>query len=321
MTAYSEPDERRASKEASAWFVLMQEEPDDQALWAEFEAWRTASTCNAEAWDVMQRTLGIIKQMPAQNTANWQTAERYAPRRQWYRRPVMQGGALAFAVAACLALVIFPRVVLHFTADCLTGTSETRNVALADGSTVRLAPQSAIAIDYSGQQRRIHLLAGEAFFSVQHDSGRPFVVTAGTVSTTDIGTAFDVRRQPEAVRVAVSEGRVKVEDRAFPQSRAEIGAGETVEVGMGGMRHGTILPDHVAAWGRGLLVADEEPMAEVVDRLRPWLKARVIMASRQSQRHITGVYNFASPENALSAIAQAQGAEIYHFSPWLIVIR
>ncbi|MFT8723724.1 MAG: FecR domain-containing protein [Acetobacter malorum] len=197
----------------------------------------------------------------------------------------------------------------------------TIRICAGDGSTVRLAPQSAIAIDYSGQQRRIRLLAGEAFFSVQHDSGRPFVVTAGTVSTTDIGTAFDVRRQPETVRVAVSEGRVKVEDQAFPQSRAEIGASETVEVGMGGMRHGAILPDHVAAWGRGLLVADEEPMAEVVDRLRPWLKARVIMASRQSQRHITGVYNLAYPENALSAIAQAQGAEIYHFSPWLIVIR
>ncbi|MDN7353904.1 FecR family protein [Acetobacter senegalensis] len=318
MATYSEQERRQASKEASAWFVLLQEDPEDSGQRIRFEAWRASSPLNAQAWEIMQRTVGVIARMPPQNTGNWQSGRQHA--RWWSRRFAMQG-VTVLAAAACVALVVFPYIAVRLQADCMTATAETRNVTLADGSTARLAPQSAIAIDYSNGRRQIRLLAGEAFFAVKHDPARPFVVMAGAVRTTDIGTVFDVRRKGADVIVAVRDGRVKVEGGAALHGGQELGAGEVLDVQEKGAYRSTITPDHVGAWGEGWLVADEEPMSDVVDRLRPWLGAHVVMASPHAARHITGVYNLAAPQEALRAVAKAQASEIYRFSSWFEVVR
>ncbi|WP_275943914.1 FecR family protein [Gluconacetobacter takamatsuzukensis] len=319
MATHSDPEKRRASKEATAWFVLMQEEPDDPDMLARFTAWRSASGLNREAWDTMQRTAGLIARLPPANTGDWRNVPRYqAPR--WYRRPAARA-ATALAVAACVALLLAPTALLRLQADDITGTAETREIALGDGDSARLAPKSAIAIDYAAGQRHVRLLAGEAFFTVRHDPAHPFTVTTGAVRTTDIGTAFDIRRGANDVTVAVREGQVRVEGGTVRAGGVELGAGEILTIGPETARRAAIAPDHIGAWGQGLLAADEEPMGEVVDRLRPWLGARVVMASPQAGRHVTGVYDLTAPEEALRAVARAHGAEIHHLSPWIVVVR
>ncbi|MBT0676757.1 FecR family protein [Komagataeibacter oboediens] len=220
-----------------------------------------------------------------------------------------------------MAWFIAPDVLLRLRADAQTSTAETRDMALADGSHIRLAPKSAIALDCAGGRRHVTLLAGEAFFTVTHDASHPFVVTAGKVTTADIGTSFDIRRSGERVLVAVREGRVRVTGDPVRPGGEELAGGEALDIHQDTTHRALVAPDHIGAWGQGLLVADEEPMRDVVDHLRPWLTARVMVLSPQATRHITGTYTLNAPDEALEAIARAQQATLYHISPWLIVIR
>ncbi len=53
-------------------------------------------------------------------------------------------------------------------------------------------------------------LDGEAYFDVVYEQDRPFIVRAGALVATDLGTQFTVRAYPEdaGARVVVREGRV-----------------------------------------------------------------------------------------------------------------
>ncbi|HWL00441.1 MAG TPA: FecR domain-containing protein, partial [Parapedobacter sp.] len=86
-------------------------------------------------------------------------------------------------------------------------------VQLPDGSKASLNAQSSLrfASDNFGDQRRVSL-GGEAYFEVAHDVGKPFVVEAGEVEVTVLGTDFMVSgyEPSETVNVALVDGSVQV---------------------------------------------------------------------------------------------------------------
>src|SRR5690606_5004009 len=64
-----------------------------------------------------------------------------------------------------------------------------------------------------GETREVHL-EGEGFFDIKHDPTRPFVVTSGNLTTTVLGTAFNIRALPNDDRIVVTviRGKVQVKD-------------------------------------------------------------------------------------------------------------
>ncbi len=82
---------------------------------------------------------------------------------------------------------------------------------LPDGSVVDLRPGARVEVDYAGNFRRVHLLAGTAYFAVARDPSRPFVVCAGGVEFRALGTRFAVDLSAARVDLLVTEGRVAVE--------------------------------------------------------------------------------------------------------------
>jgi transmembrane sensor len=87
-------------------------------------------------------------------------------------------------------------------------------VPMPDGSKVTLNTDSEIRVAVTEKERRVELRQGEAFFEVASDPSRAFVVTAGTKRVIAVGTAFSVRRNGDDIRVAITEGRVRIEDGA-----------------------------------------------------------------------------------------------------------
>jgi transmembrane sensor len=81
---------------------------------------------------------------------------------------------------------------------------------LADGSIARLKADAEIEEIYTPQERRVRLVRGEAFFTVEKDKARPFYVEAGNTTVRAVGTAFSVRLQPHEVNILVTEGTVQV---------------------------------------------------------------------------------------------------------------
>lgn len=109
---------------------------------------------------------------------------------------------------------IFPaRTRLAVWHEAVTLAGEKSMLVLSDGSQVTLNADTKLKYPdrFNGTNREVYL-QGEGYFVVQHTSIQPFVVHAGNLSTTVLGTKFDVSAYPESKTIAVSllEGKVRV---------------------------------------------------------------------------------------------------------------
>jgi ferric-dicitrate binding protein FerR (iron transport regulator) len=97
----------------------------------------------------------------------------------------------------------------------LAGLDHSRYVTLPDGSKVVLHAGSHLEYPaaFSGTVREV-TLSGEAYFDIQQDRSRGFVINTGSVRTTVLGTAFNIKAYPGShqIVVSVTKGKVKVED-------------------------------------------------------------------------------------------------------------
>ncbi len=138
---------------------------------------------------------------------------------------------LLAAVAGTLVISLFqPEESLQVASVTVTQVDsevvETRNntersyqVALSDGSTVTLEPNSSIRYPqvFAAHQRVVEL-SGEAFFNVRKDPSKPFIVYSDEIVTKVLGTSFRITAfdDREEIVVAVKTGKVSVYQK--PQS-------------------------------------------------------------------------------------------------------
>lgn len=329
------PTERPASREASGWMIRLQEAPEDPAVRRAFDVWVTEPV-NAAAWEETLRMARAVAGATPGHADRWgpflrdiraeaasRTASGIGPSRHASgRRLVLRLGGLA-AAAAVLAVVAGPDLARTLEADYTTGTAETRTVRLADDSAVTLGPDSAIGVAYEAGERRVRLLAGEAFFEVTPDAGRPFRVAAGQVRVTVLGTAFNVNRGEEGADVGVAHGVVRVDyDDATRPATERLEAGEFVRVSWAGdVTRGEQPPSQTAAWRERQLIAQDQPLGDVVDRLRRYYAGAIVVTDEAlTAQPVTGVYDLDNPAGALRAIARSQNATVREITPWLLVV-
>lgn len=300
------PEEIR--QEAARWIT----ERDASLLTPEDEkalsAWLDADPLHAAAFARVERSWAMLGSAPVKAAIRRRSTvlsfHLSARPRQW----------LGGAIAACLALVIVGTVQdwpTRLRADAMTAIGEQRTVPLADGSIVRLNTGSAIRIDYRGDRRIVHLLKGEAAFTVAADRVRPFTVEAGDGATTALGTRFIVRRDGADTDVTVTEHRVRVAWSAetTPAQGAIVSEGQAVRYGAGGL-----LESHTAdieaagAWTRGRLVFVDRSLAEVVAELNRYHPGYIrVVGATLAQRRFSGVFPVADPIGALDTIQRSLG--------------
>lgn len=87
-------------------------------------------------------------------------------------------------------------------------------VSLPDGSTVIVKEGGTLYYEESfGKESRNVTLTGEAYFDVMDDAARPFIVRTGAITTTVLGTAFNINAADTGqVTVTVKRGKVSVAD-------------------------------------------------------------------------------------------------------------
>lgn len=87
-------------------------------------------------------------------------------------------------------------------------------IRLPDGSSVVLNTNSTLRYpdSFDGMITREVFLEGEGYFDIQHDPARPFIVRSQNVTTTVLGTSFNVKAFPrdKDVTVTVTRGKVQV---------------------------------------------------------------------------------------------------------------
>lgn len=304
-------------RKASEWMVALLEAPDDPDIRRRFEAWLSADPAHVIDWNEASATIAALDDL-RQERSERTKAPVPAPRRRgrWAALGVVTAIAAAMAIAA-------PGLMMRIQADHWTSVAEQRTVTLPDGSSVQLAPETAIDVAFDHRHRLVRLLKGEALFTVLHQSERPFSVEADGVEVLDIGTAFDVRRRTGSVDVAVLEGAIEVTSpRSAPAVRERLQAGDWMRaVADKPAERGRMPVEEVAAWTRKRLVVKNQPVAEIVDALRPYFDGFIFVRDETIARErLTGVYDLSNPVEAVRAIARAQGASVVQVSPWILIL-
>jgi ferric-dicitrate binding protein FerR (iron transport regulator) len=177
---------------------------------------------------------------------------------------------LAATVAGILFLLHEPAAVNNHPGNLqvsVTERSEFRYLLLPDSTQVWLNAASTLEYppEFGGKKREI-FLSGEAYFDVKHAEEKPFIIHTGKISTTVLGTAFNIKAYNDLsnVTVAVSRGKVKVE--YLDKEVATLSPGQQVKVNNNGAgvadRKSGI--NQVAAWQQGNLVYDDEAIMDIV---------------------------------------------------------
>ena len=325
-------DDRRDSvlEEAMDWLLRLNAASEDIALRREFEIWLAQSRAHRIAWEQARRTWRAMGEAPPVYEHVWRRDDHRsipsasAPRAvatrsrsSWGRRAVAAGVGLA----ACIVVALnYPTISRRLQADYATGTAETRTVQLADGTSVELGADSAIKVDMSGGRRQVTLLSGEAFFDVTHDAARPFVVLAGGVDVTDLGTAFNVQLASKDTSVELAHGSVAVAVAKHSSEDIVLVPGEMVIVdrATGAMQKSAIAQDDIAAWRDGKLFVNDVTIATVVEQLQRYHAAWITMPDKDLGRQkVTGLYDLRNPDRALRALVEPYGGTVRTIAPYV----
>jgi transmembrane sensor len=167
-----------------------------------------------------------------------------------------------------------------------TARGERADFHLSDGTHVILGVDSRMRVpaDYGTRERAIHL-EGEAYFEVQHDPDRPFLVRTANAVTEDLGTRFAMTAYPgdSLARVIVAEGKVALRPAASPAgSGTALSPGDLGKLDASGIATVTsgVDVDRYLAWTRGHLVFDDTPLREVLPQLGHWYDVDFEVADR-----------------------------------------
>lgn len=297
----------RIEEAAADWLARRAEgtSPEDDE---EFYRWLASDERHGDAFDELS---GVLEDIGTIDGLRDLVASPVARHRKWWA----SGAAVAASLAAIIA---FGGIESTATQTYRTGVGQLRTVHLSDGSRVALGAKAQISVALGSDRRAVTLDAGEAFFDIAHDAGRPFVVTAGGAQVTVVGTKFEVRRGLGETSVAVQEGRVAVQDnqaitlRPAPARILQPGQRTVVET-----RHTyvameaplpplqTLLQGQVAAWRGGRLAYNDATLADVVEDINRYYAPGVRLAGDGvGDRRVTASFLVSEIPQFLAALSE-----------------
>jgi ferric-dicitrate binding protein FerR (iron transport regulator) len=142
--------------------------------------------------------------------------------RSWHRAAIWGWGAGgATLAAAAIAWVLLTRSTAVDPAldpgagEFTTGPGESATVVLADGTVVRLAPDSRLRVPTVTPTREV-FLDGTAYFAVVKMPEHPFRVRSQAGDAVVLGTRFELQVRGEDLRLVVVDGRVALGSEGKP---------------------------------------------------------------------------------------------------------
>ena len=87
-----------------------------------------------------------------------------------------------------------------------------KSIKLSDGSKIYLAANSSFQYPekFEGDERKVSLIKGNAFFEIAKDKKHPFIIASGEIKTKVVGTSFHIQLSKEKCEVIVLTGKVNV---------------------------------------------------------------------------------------------------------------
>jgi len=198
--------------------------------------------------------------------------------------------------AAALALVPLITFLLHYshraTARFHHALATTVSVPVATDSCLTLPDGSKVLlhkdahIDYAdglaGKNREVKLY-GEAYFDIRKDS-RPFIVHTGPITTTVLGTAFNIdAHDRQTITITVTKGKVKVENGAGEVSILRRNEQISVDSLHTRLKKVQVDAGQVLAWKKPYLLFNDVTMKEAMQELEQRYHVMVVFTNTAAE--------------------------------------
>lgn len=213
-------------------------------------------------------------------------------------------------LAACFAVIL---AVVAMPARTVTANQERpETVTLSDGTRIHLDAGGAVDIPYFPWSRSVRLTTGEAVFDVVHNDHRPFVVHAGDVEVTDVGTRFLVQNEPGRMTVAVFEGEVDIGPAKGPPVRLK--AHQAAAITAGNIHPIPMMDeDETTAWRLGRLVFKDTSLTDVAARLSRYRSDKVVIGSPAiAELRVSGSFALNNQDGVLRALEKVLPISVRH---------
>jgi ferric-dicitrate binding protein FerR (iron transport regulator) len=194
-----------------------------------------------------------------------------------------------------------------------TGPGEKLTITMPDKTKVIVNSQSEITFgtDY-GKTERVVNIKGEAFFEVAKDPSKPFKVISEGVTTTALGTAFNVYSRNNDLKIALVEGKVAVTNadqkiELTPGLMALMNSGirDTQDISIQKFDQ-----ENLTAWKEGKLIFDRKPFGEILKDLSKWYAVDIKTEKGVNlDKKVIGTFQNKNLEDILTGLGFSLGFE------------
>jgi transmembrane sensor len=159
------------------------------------------------------------------------------------------------------------------------GNAQIDSVFLSDGTKIFLDRNSSISYPKTirGDERKVYLQKGNAFFDVARDKSRPFIVQLNQSAVKVLGTEFNISLEQDQIHVSVREGTVMFQPEAQTQDNAVLRAGEGIvyNVITGDLKSVDAKNTNEDSWLTRALTFRDASLAEVLESLENYYKINI----------------------------------------------
>ena len=318
------PPQGQGAQAAPDWVARLGSDQSTREDDHRLRLWLEADAANGAAFDAHARVFNAVGDLADDPEARAiLMGGKAAPVRRVDRRALL-GGGLAAAAATVTAAVIGSDVLAE--KSYRTEPGEQRRLRLADGSTVMLNTRSKLRVRFDGDERRLFLDYGQAWFQVSKDAQRPFRVFVGEDEVRALGTAFDVRREGERATVTLEEGKVAIFRQAGDHPLGLKPGGSTSKLVAGPVAPAVILSPgdearlvpaaapavaavdlaHVQAWRTERVILESTPLGEAIEEFNRYGGPQLVLGdSDLAAMPVSGVFHTDRPKAFAEAIASS----------------
>ena len=260
-------------------------------IWDQSKALAAESTVDVnKAWERFQNRLG---------------AQNESPKRLKYNRFSWMRIAASVILIAGLGVAAYFLVNKNNEGKEMIAQSGQNTLVdtLPDGSVITLNKKSTVTYPskFKGNKRAI-VLKGEAFFNVEPDKKKPFIVSVNDVQVTVVGTSFNIKSENGNTEVVVESGIVQVTKSG---KTVELIAGEKIVIAANDSNAAKeAVSDKLYNYYRTKeFVCDDTPLWKLVQVLNEAYDANIVIGRKDlNDKKLTTTFNNESLDQVLEVI-------------------
>ncbi len=306
---------------AAGWFARLHAAGNDAATQAQWQAWLTADARHRLAWSYVENINQRFGNLDGQAEQARQVFDTVRRQRQ-SRRAVL--GSLCVAGAAGVlgwggwqrGWVDSPRA---WFATYRTGLGEVRPLTLADGSQLWLNGGTALDVQFDDDVRQLRLYRGEILIETGKDP-RPLLVKTRAGRMQPLGTRFSVREQGLATTLSVFAGAVQA-TCSGSGVQTMLSAGQMLVFDAKQAGASSAVQALRQDWSRGVLVAEDMPLGQVVDVLRDYRHGHLGLDPALDSLRAVGTFPLLDTDRTLAMLERALPIRVVRTLPWWVSIE